>query len=935
MSARKPLISCLGLLLALALLLAPTGAQAAFGIKSFDATTLSEDGTVDLQAGSHPDELKLNWVMNQDESGSDPEKYEPEGTLREFVLDLPAGMVGNPLAVPRCSAADFEGVSPHCSGDAQVGVALLHINGIEGSLVPIFNLTPPLGVPAMIGFSIANNNSFNEASLRPEDYGVRVSDITVPNKEIQTVEAKIWGLPALGAKAGEGHFDERFCANIAGCASEAPLLPFLSLPSACGEPLRTTLSVSSVEEPDAFESKTALSESEGIPTGLDGCNAEEFKPTISAQPTTNLADSPSGLNVTIHQPQDEAPEGLSTADLKDATVTLPAGMSLNPSAANGLGACSQAQIGYAPSAGKIRFSGEPQSCPNAAKVGSLEAKSPLVDHKLAGAIYLAQPFQNPFSSLLAIYLAVEDEQTGTIVKLAGKVTPDPTTGQLSARFTENPQLPIEDIETHFFGGARGTLKTPLACGRYTTTTTLTPWSTPEGADASPTDSFQTSVAAGGSGTCPKTEAAAPNTPSFTAGTIAPQAGAYSPFVLKLSRPDGSQPLSRIDTTLPPGLTGKLAGLSECSEAQIAQAQSRANPGQGATEQQSPSCPLTSEVGTNTAAAGAGPTPFYINAPVYLAGPYKGAPLSLVTITPALAGPFDLGTVVVRVALYVDPETAQIHAVSDPIPTILQGIPLDLRSIAFRLDQPDFTLNPTSCDPLAINGAAISSLGQSAALSSPFQVGGCSSLKFKPNLKISLKGGTKRNKNPALKAVLTYPKGHYANIASAQVTLPHSEFLDQSHIGTICTRVQFAANSCPKASIYGYAKATTPLLDKPLQGPVYLRSSSHELPDLVAALDGQIDVLLAGKVDTGKGGGIRNTFQAIPDAPVSKFVLAMQGGDKGLLVNSENICQKPQRALVSYTAHNGKALEVRPLIANDCAKKAKRKHKTKKHHKVRR
>ncbi len=618
MSARKRLASCLGLVLVFALLLAPAGAQAAFGIKSFDATTLSEDGTVDLQAGSHPYELKLNWVMNQDESGPDPEKFPPEGTLRAFTLDLPAGMVGNPLAVPRCSAADFEGVSPHCSGDTQVGLALLNVRGIPDSPVPIFNLTPPLGVPAMIGFSIANNNSFNEASLRPEDYGVRVSDITVPNKEIQTVEAKIWGLPALGAQAGEGHFDERFCElnghNIIGCASEAPLAPFLSLPSACGEPLRTTLSVSSVEEPGAFESKTALSESEGTPTGLDGCNAEEFKPTISAQPTTNLADSPSGLNVTIHQPQDEAPEGLSTADLKDATVTLPAGISLNPSAANGLGACSEAQIGYAPSAGKIRFSGEPQSCPNAAKVGTLEAKSPLVDHKLAGAIYLAQPFDNPFGSLLAIYLAVEDEQTGTIVKLAGKVTPDPTTGQLSARFTENPQLPIEDIETHFFGGARGTLKTPLACGKYTTTTTLTPWSTPEGADASPSDSFETSVAAAGSGACPKTEAQAPNNPAFTAGTLAPQAGAYSPFVLKLSRADGSQQLTGIDATLPKGLTGKLAGIPYCSEAQLAVAKSREAPSLGAVEQSNPSCPLASEVGTVTVGAGAGPTPFYIRRP---------------------------------------------------------------------------------------------------------------------------------------------------------------------------------------------------------------------------------------------------------------------------------------------------------------------------------
>jgi len=310
---------------------------------------------------------------------------------------------------------------------------------------------------------------------------------------------------------------------------------------------------------------------------------------------------------------------------------------------------------------------------------------------------------------------------------------------------------------------------------------------------------------------------------------------------------------------------------------------------------------------------------------YLAGPYKGAPLSLAIITPAVAGPFDLGTVVVRTAIYVDPETAQGRAVSDPLPSILQGIPLDIRSVAIKLERPGgFTLNPTSCDPMSVTGSAAMLTGQSAALTSPFQVGGCSALKFKPSLKISLKGGTKRHRFPALKAVLSYPKGANANIASAQVTLPHGEFLEQGHIGTVCTRVQFAANACPKASIYGKAKAITPLLDKPLEGPVYLRSSSHELPDLVAALNGQINVVLAGRVDTGKGGGIRNTFEAVPDAPVSKFVLEMKGGKKGLLVNSENICRKTQKASVSFTAQNGDALSLTPTIKNSCKGKAKKK-----------
>jgi hypothetical protein len=608
-------------------------------------------------------------------------------------------------------------------------------------------------------------------------------------------------------------------------------------------------------------------------------------------------------------------------------------MTLNPSAANGLDACSEAQIGLIGSGfaapNPIHFSKTPQSCPNASKVGTLEVKTPLLKEKLReGGVYLAKPYQNPFGSFMAIYLAIEDEHTGTVAKLAGKVSADPNTGQLTTTFADNPQLPLEDVELHLFNGPRAALKTPIACGKYTTTSTLVPWSTPEGETVHPTDTFLTSVPAGGSGTCPSSEAGAPNKPSFSAGTIAPQAGAYSPFVLKIARPDGSQRIKAIDTTLPKGLTGRLAGVPYCPEAAIAQAKSREAPNQGVVEQANPSCPAASEVGTAAVGAGAGVTPFYATAHAYLAGPYKGAPLSLVVITPAVAGPFDLGAVVVRTALQVDPETAQIHAVSDPLPSILQGVPLDIRSIALKMDRPDFTLNPTSCDPMQVLGSATSLLGSSASLANPFQVGGCKALKFAPKLALSLKGPTKRGSHPALKAVVTYPKGSgYANIASAQVTLPHGEFIENAHFKTICTNVQFKADACPKGSVYGRARAFTPLLDKPLEGPVYLRSSTHQLPDLVAALNGQVEVVLAGRVDTGKGGGIRNTFEATPDAPVSKFVLEMQGAKKGLLVNSENICRKPQRAIVDLTAQNGKVSETEPLVKNGCksakAKKARK------------
>jgi hypothetical protein len=398
--------------------------------------------------------------------------------------------------------------------------------------------------------------------------------------------------------------------------------------------------------------------------------------------------------------------------------------------------------------------------------------------------------------------------------------------------------------------------------------------------------------------------------------------------LDLSRADGSQEIGGLEVSLPPGLTGKLAGVPFCSEAEIAQAKARSNPNEGIVEKQSPSCPASSEVGQVIVSAGAGITPLQVEGKAYLAGPYKGAPVSVVIVTPAIAGPFDLGAVVVRTALQVDPKTAQIKAVSDPLPTILEGIPLDLRSAYVRMGRPQFTLNPTNCDPMSVEGVARSVFGQDAALTSPFQVGGCSSLPFKPKLSLRLHGGTKRGAHPRLKAVLTAKPGE-ANLASASVALPRSEFLDQSHIRTVCTRVQFAAEQCPAASIYGFVKATTPLLDEPLEGPVYLRSSDNELPDTVGVLKGPaskpIEIEAIARIDSIKG-GIRANFDTIPDAPITKVIVTMQGGRKGLLINSRSLCLKPSRATVKMDGQNGKAHDFRPVVKNDCRKKVRKNKK---------
>jgi len=910
--------------------------DAPFGLLPLGASfSAFDEAGASPAAGSHPFVTTINLGITTIENGR------PSEPFRNLGGELPQGLVVNPQATQKLcepqvlTYAQSSDPTRTCPPESQVGTTYLVQEGfLAHGAVPLYNMTPPPGMAAELAFEAANSIVVIQGGLSGDLRLTAESKELLSKYRISEIAFAIWGVPSDprhdafregGEESiGQEEAPEACRGSHAGCSVEPNPAPFLTMPSSCTEPLQFRGIVTSWRG-SRDEKTVPVTDAEGNPLEVKGCNALEFKPTIASKATTNVADSPSGLDFNLHQPQNQQLDGLATAVLKDSKVTLPEGMNLNPAVADGLAACTESQMGYAPREGKIRFATSPQSCPDASKLGSLEIKTPLIDHKLPGAIYLAKPYENPFGNLTSIYLAIEDEESGIVAKLAGKATPDPITGQLTAVFAENPELPVEDIDLHFFNGARAAFTTPLTCGTKTTTSVLTPWSTPEGADATPSDSFQTQVAAGGSGACPSSEANAPNAPAFDAGTLAPQAGAYSPFVLKLARADGTQRLTAIDATLPKGLAAKFAGIPYCSDAQIAQAQSRSNPNQGALEQANPSCPAATEVGTVAVGAGSGPTPTYVSGHAYLAGPYKGAPLSLAIITPAVAGPFDLGTVVVRTAIYVNPETAQGRAVSDPLPSILQGIPLDVRSIAIKLERPDgFTLNPTSCDPMSVTGAATTLTGQSAALSSPFQVGGCDALKFKPNLAISLKGGTKRHRFPALKAILTYPKGQNANIASAQVTLPHSAFLEQGHIGTVCTRVQFAANACPKASIYGKAKAITPLLDKPLEGPVYLRSSSHELPDLVASLNGQIDVDLVGRIDTGKGGGIRNTFEAVPDAPVSKFVLEMKGGKKGLLVNSEDICRKTQRATVSLTAQNGKASQTTPLIANSCKGKAKKK-----------
>ena len=904
---------------------------ASAGFAESRAVLTDADGQPVSGAASHPFQYTTSFAVNTmpAPAGSAALFVPAQGDIKDIEVKLPPGLVGNPNAVTRCTPQQFATVHQgskgagsnfflsDCPDSSAVGVVVLRqIEGNLGSIGlgggPIYNLEPPPGMPAQFGFEIAGAPIYIDTALRSgADYGITAElRNTSEAKRISAASVTIWGVPADHSHDPlRGH-----CAELGGsCPAEiGEPKPFLRLPTSCEKPLSTEMDFDTWSNPGAFLGSVF---SAAPPVG---CDRLEFSASFEAQPSTTVADSPSGLDADLHVPQNEDPEGLGEADLRKTVVTLPEGLTLNPSSANGLDACSPAQIGLTspPGIGSPTFTAAAAQCPDAAKIGTVEVDTPLIDHPLPGSVYVASPGDNPFGSLLAIYVAVQDPKSGIVVKLAGKAEADPATGRLVTTFDDTPQTPFEDFKLDLFEGALAALRTPAVCDTYGTAAAMTPWSAPEsGPLVASSNSYPIDNAPGG-GSCPTSEGGEPNAPAFDAGTRSLLAGAFSPFLLGLRRADGSQEFSSLTVTPPPGLLAKLAGVRFCGEAELAAAKARP----GRDEQRSPSCPQAAEIGSVDVGAGAGPSPYYTRGRIYLAGPYRGAPLSLAVVTPAVAGPYDLGTVVVRTALYVDPRSARITARSDPIPRILQGIPLDLRSIAVELGRPGFTLNPTNCEPLGFGGALISALEQAAPLAERFQVGECSRLRFKPNLSLSLKGATQRGEHPALRGELR-PRPGDANLGKLVVRLPHSAFLDQGHIKTICTRVQFAANRCPAAAVYGHAVAYTPLLDQPLRGPVYLRSSDHKLPDLVAALHGLIDVEAVARIDSARG-GIRATFSEIPDAPLSKVVMSMEGGDKGLIVNSTGLCAHPHRARAKFGGQNGKLSRSRPLVRARCGGKRK-------------
>jgi hypothetical protein len=927
---------------------------------SLDQRFENEDGTDTLQAGTHP-----FVVVNEFDFHTVPDPLEApiettagDSPKRIHSMEYP-GLVGDPFAVPQCTQEEFLSAATFpaiCSNETQVGIAYTTLKtGGNGKAVlksSIHNLTPNIGVPAEFGFWAFNLPVKLAAEVRSDgDYGITLKADNVDRSLVVLgVKIELWGVPADPA-----HDDERasFYEDVTGapllCASKGlggsitfppclyhgPRRAFLTTPMDCAHgPMATELFAESwSSETDA---DVVLSHDEaGTPAGMTGCDNVPFEPEMTAQPTTGTAESTSGLKFSLEVPTDgiRNPEGIAQSTLKKAVVKLPEGVTLNPSAGEGLGSCDPADFKRET---LKALSGT--GCPDPSKIGSVRIDTPLLDEPLEGSLFIAQPddkstsasgTENPFDKLLSLYIVARAPNRGVIIRAAGKVEPDPVTGQLVTTFDHLPPLPFSKFTLNFREGGRSPLATPPTCGTYSTVAELTPWSAMGPEDVQTLESpFIISSGVGGACLGGKP----PWRPGLRAGTLSNSAGTYSPFSLRFTRNDGEQEFTNFSIKLPPGVIGKLAGIPFCPDSAIAAARTKT----GAEELANPSCPAASEVGRTLVGAGVGSIQTYVPGKVYLAGPYHGSALSIMAITAAKVGPFDLGTVVIREALKINPETAEVFVDptgSDPIPHIIDGVVVHARDIRIYVDRPDFVLNPTDCSRTSTASTLLGSgvdFGSDAddepfTVTSPFQAADCASLGFKPKLKIQLLGGTKRSDNPKLRATLTARKGD-ANIGRAQVTLPHSEFLDNEHIKTICTRVQFAAGDvpgekCPAGSVYGYARVVTPLLDTPIQGPVFLRSSSHPLPDLVAALhNDRININLDGRIDSFGEGRIRTTFEGVPDAPVTKFVLTMKGGKKGLLINSTNICKRKNRAIVAFDGQNGKRYVKTPAVTPQCRKK---------------
>lgn len=908
------------------------------GEEGFSVRAIANGGATATQAGLHPYQLDAEVQFGRDNL----QGASPAGDVRDLAIDLPPGLLLNPSAIKTCSRADFHRPrqSPFdttsgesCPESSQVGT--VEITSGRGSDITrrygLFNLTPPKGVAAQLGFAplgspIALDVAIPEGADGTYHLSLRGRNLPL-SLDVSRLFFSFWGIPY-----GTSHDGERGdCLNElepdfpwAKCSVGPPLgvrrTAYLSLPTRCAQTLPFSATATSWQEPGSDQAQAVNRDPGGPAAPLTGCGVLTPHFSASGRLTNGQASSPSGYSVSLVNDIVTLfdPELLLTPSTRKAVVKLPPGVTINPSVGAGLIGCSPQQF-----ASETAFSGFGAGCPNGSSIGSFSARSALfaTGERFNGAMYLATPYDNPFNSLVAVYLVAKLPQRGIQVKLAGRIDPDPITGDLVATFDSLPQIPYSDLEMTFRAGQRSFLMTPSSCGPAVTSVTMTPWA--EGVIPH-TDSNGSVIESGVEGGPCLSGRTPPFSPTAVAGGVNSSVGSYTPYFIHLTRKDSEQEITSYSLVLPKGVAGKLAGIPFCSDAAIAAARSRS----GTEETLSPSCPATSRVGGTTTGYGIGAALTYAPGNVYLAGPYNGAPLSLVTINSATVGPFDLGTIVIRSAFQIDPLTAQLRVdsrASDPIPHIIDGIPLHLRDVRIYMDRPEFTLSPSSCEPsqlistLTGSGATFgnSADDSTATASSYFQLLDCLSLGFRPRLGMRLRGGSKRGNYPSLRATFASRGARDSNLKRIEVTMPHALFLAQNHIRAICTRPRFLAETCPRRSAYGQAVAHTPLFDEPLRGKVYLRSSDNPLPDLVANLrSGSIRIILEGKIGPAKH-GIRVLFKDVPDAPIRRFTMTLFGGKRGLLVNSSNICVTPPMATVRALGQNNIGASFTSRLRGQC------------------
>ncbi|HTZ63276.1 MAG TPA: hypothetical protein VMB51_04165 [Solirubrobacteraceae bacterium] len=903
-------------------------APVVFGVEEDDGYVLSPEndgGSVDAQAGSHPFQLTATVNFNQTlettpvAEGEPPVKgLEPAAPAlaKDLSFSLPPGLLGAVAAVEQCPEADFSALGAEnvnlCPAGSAVGVADVTINvpkpyGYHQFAVPLFNLVPAPGEPARFGFEIEKVPVELDTAVRTDgDYGVSVS-VNEASELGQVLASQVtfWGVPGDPRHDASRGWDcllgGLYTHNTQPCQTPVPRneTAFLTLPGSCTGQLDTLMQGDSWENETLPNTPGALSDPLGDPiAALEECAALPFNPQIAtqavepaqasggAQSTVTAASTPTGLSTTVRLPQTGTlqPQALGEADVREAKVTLPAGMLVSPSAANGLQACTEQQIGYegpgapdplAPGTSEPpRFSSAPATCPRASTIGTVRVKTPLLAEELSGYVYLAAQEQNPFGSLLALYIVAENERLGLRVKLAGEAKADAHTGQLTTVFQNTPQVPFEELQLQLFGGPRASLTTPPLCGQYQTSASFAPWSTGTPFDTSspPEELNITSGAEGGGCQDPQ-----PFAPRLNAGATSLQAGGYTDFTLQLTRPDGQQALTGLTVNLPPGNAAILKALAPCPEPQASQG----------------ACGPESEIGQATAYAGLGPDPYQQTGRVYLTGPYQGAPFGLSIVTPAVAGPFNLGTVVVRSKIEVNPHTAAV-TITSGLPTFVQGvgmapsgIPLQLKRIDVQIDRPDFEYNPTNCNPAQIESTLTGSEGASSNSTVHYQVAGCQHLPFKPGVTATTQGHTSKADGASLALKFTSHPGE-AHVAKTILTIPATLPARLTTIQKACIAKVFEANpaACPEGSVIGTATVHTPVLKTPLTGPIYLVSHGNAAwPDAELVLQGEgITVILDGQTAIKKG-VTTSSFLSVPDAPFESVEATLPEGPHSALTTN--------------------------------------------------